>query len=89
MKINNNQGPASINPYKQNIQKLNGVKQTSIQGTDKLEISSKAKDLQQISHIQMQRQEKIESIKTSIANGTYSLDAKNTAKSIIDFYTEK
>ena len=85
MKINN-VGPAGMNPYKKNINRLEEAKQSSFQAKDKLEISTTAKELQQTSQVVTQRQEKVEALKVSVQNGTYKLDAGETAKSIVDFY---
>ena len=85
MKINN-VGPAGMNPYKKNINRLEETKQSSFQAKDKLEISTTAKELQQTSQVITQRQEKVEALKVSVQNGTYKLDAGETAKSIFDFY---
>ena len=85
MKINN-VGPAGMNPYKKNINRLEEAKQSSFQAKDKLEISTTAKELQQTSQVITQRQEKVEALKFSVQNGTYKLDANETAKSIVDFY---
>ena len=85
MKINN-VGPAGMNPYKKNINRLEEAKQSSFQAKDKLEISTTAKELQQTSQVITQRQEKVEALKVSVQNGTYKLDAGETAKSIVDFY---
>ena len=85
MKINN-VGPAGMNPYKKNINRLEEAKQSSFQAKDKLEISTTAKELQQTSQVITQRQEKVEALKVSVQNGTYKLDANETAKSIVDFY---
>ena len=85
MKINN-VGPAGMNPYKKNINRLEEAKQSSFQAKDKLEISTTAKELQQTSQVITQRQERREALKVSVQNGTYTLDAGETAKSIVDFY---
>ncbi|MFS0783693.1 flagellar biosynthesis anti-sigma factor FlgM [Bacillus sp. 1P06AnD] len=87
MKINNI-GPAGMNPYKQNMNKLDGL-QKSTYKKDQIEISSTAKEMQQSSQIVSQRQARVEDIKVSIENGTYSIDPKATAKSIVNFYSKK
>lgn len=86
MKINN-VGPTGLNPYKKNLNKLDEVKQSSFQ-KDKLEISSTAKELQHSSQLVTQRQERVEAIKVSVENGTYNVNPKDTAKSIINFYSK-
>ncbi|WP_050616465.1 flagellar biosynthesis anti-sigma factor FlgM [Bacillus testis] len=86
MKINQ-VGPAGMNPYKKNINKLDELKQSTYQ-KDKIEISSTAKEMQQSSQIVAQRQERVQDIKVSIQNGTYQVDPKATAKSLLDFYSK-
>ena len=85
MKINN-VGPAGMNPYKKNINRLEEAKQSSFQAKDKLEISTTAKELQQTSQVITQRQEKVEALKVTVQKGTYTLDAGEKTKSIVDFY---
>lgn len=87
MKINNF-GTQGINPYK----KVNKVDQTNksegTKGTDKVEISSAAKELQQVSQVSGARTEKIEALKKQIQSGTYEVNAQDVAKSIINFYAK-
>lgn len=88
MKINN-LGPTGFNPYKKNANMLDEAKKSSVQGKDKIEISTTAKELQQTSSLVAQREAKVEEIKLSIDNGTYSLNAKETAKGILNFYKKQ
>ena len=87
MKINN-YGTQGVNPYK----KINKVEQSnkaeSTKGTDKVEISAAAKELQQGSQVSSARMEKIESLKKQIQSGTYEVNAKDVAKSILNFYSK-
>lgn len=87
MKINNF-GTQGINPYK----KMNKVDQSNkaegTKGTDKVEISSAAKELQQVSQVSSARTEKIDSLKKQIQSGTYEVNAQDIAKSIINFYAK-
>ena len=85
MKINN-VGHSGLHPYKQNLQKMDGNKKTPFQGKDEIEISIRAKELQHTSGFATERKEKVEAIKLPLENGTYSLDAKETAKSMVNFY---
>ncbi|MEH6940754.1 flagellar biosynthesis anti-sigma factor FlgM [Bacillus sp. JJ722] len=87
MKINN-VGPTGMNPYKTNLNKLE-AKQSLFNKKDKIEISTTAKDLQQSSQIVAQRQEKVQQLKLSVENGTYKLDPRGTARSLVDFYSKK
>ncbi|MBM7690883.1 negative regulator of flagellin synthesis FlgM [Peribacillus deserti] len=87
MKINQ-VGSAGMNPYKRQLNKMDEVKQSSFK-SDKVEISTTAKDLQHTSQIPAQREAKVEALKEQIKNGTYKIDADETAKSIINYYFEK
>lgn len=87
MKINN-VGPAGMNPYKTNLNKLDEAKQSLFNTKDKIEISTTAKDLQQSSQIVAQRQEKVQQLKLSVENGTYKLDPRGTARSLVHFYSK-
>lgn len=89
MKISNNIGPSGINPYKRQMNKLDAAANTHNKKADKVEISSTAKEMQQLSQVSVQRQEKVEELKLQVENGTYKLDAKETAKSILNFYHKK
>lgn len=85
MKINNI-GPSGINPYKKAEKLFNAAK--SEQKTDKVEISSAAKELQQSNSVVSERLNKIEALKQQVQSGTYNMDPEATAKSIIDFYSK-
>lgn len=84
MKINNI-GSSKVNPY------LNQMKQQQIQSqhqpkADRLEISSKAKEMQEQSQFAAARQEKVASLKISVENGTYKVDTKAVATKMMDRY---
>ncbi|WP_108669052.1 flagellar biosynthesis anti-sigma factor FlgM [Peribacillus acanthi] len=87
MKINNF-GPSGVNPYRKNLQKMEGSSKTGYTKADKLEISSTAKEMQHMSQIPAQRQAKVDELKLQVENGTYKLNAKETAKSILDFFSK-
>ncbi|RFU63952.1 flagellar biosynthesis anti-sigma factor FlgM [Peribacillus glennii] len=87
MKINNI-GSSGVNPYNRQYNKIDKTKGSGMKA-DKLEISTQAKDLQHSSQIPEQRQARVEELKVQIENGTYKVDPRATAKSIIDFYFNK
>lgn len=87
MKINN-YGTQGINPYKKQVNKIDQVKSEAVKGTDKIEISSAAKELQQVTQVSQARTEKIEALKREIQNGTYQVRAEDVASSIVNFYTK-
>lgn len=89
MKINNNAGPAGINPYLRAKNKMDNLEKNHGQQTDKVEISSAAKEMQQMSQIAVQRQQRVEELKNQVQTGTYKHDSKETAKSLHDFFFKK
>lgn len=87
MKINNI-GSSGVNPYK------NHMKQQQLQTpnqakSDQVEISNKAKEMQERSQFTEARQEQIAKLKVSVENGTYKVDPKAVASKMIDFYFNK
>ncbi|HWO77297.1 MAG TPA: flagellar biosynthesis anti-sigma factor FlgM [Bacillus sp. (in: firmicutes)] len=87
MKIHNF-GTPGMNPYKQTFAKQESILKQQPTGSDKIEISHTAKELQQQSTFVTDRQKKIEAIQTQIENGTYKVDAEKVAKSLVDFFGE-
>lgn len=85
MKINNVNIPA-INPYKANELKVNQSQQHQLTQKDKLEISSKAKQLSEITSHAAERKEQVQKIKAQVEAGTYKVNAEEVAKSLLDFY---
>jgi len=86
MKINHlNQ--YGVNPYQKAVNKADTSMKPS-QLADKVEISSKAKELQQLSSVEVERQAKIDEIKKQVENGTYQVNVNETAKGVLDFYSK-
>jgi negative regulator of flagellin synthesis FlgM len=79
-------GSQGINPYKRQMNKLDQAGQATGKQKDKVEISSTAKEMQQVSQLAKQRQAKVENLKLQVENGTYQIDPKETAKGMIQFY---
>lgn len=84
MKINN-VGVNAVNPYKLQSQKLDAAEQTKKQASDKLEISSVAKELQSSSY-STERSERIQQLKVDIETGNYKVDANKVAGDLLAFY---
>jgi negative regulator of flagellin synthesis FlgM len=87
MKINNF-GPSGINPYKRQQNKLDSANAQSKKAADKVEISSAAKEMQQTSKIDQQRQARVEELRIQVENGNYKVNPKEVAKSLLDYYTK-
>lgn len=88
MKINHI-GLSNINPYNRNTNISNKENQNQNKTTDKIEISTAAKEMQQTSKIVTERQEKVAGLKMQVENGTYKVDPKEIAKSVYQFYFKK
>lgn len=86
MKINQF-GNVGMNPYKKQMNKITATEKAT--KTDKVEISSAAKQLQETSPILVARQEKVEALKQQVQSGTYKVDSESVAKSVYDFYFKK
>lgn len=89
MRINpyNSQG---INPYnRQNNSQGKTNNKPAGKTKDQVEISAAAKDMQQVSQTETERQAKIDQLKLQVENGTYKVDPKTVAQSIVNFYTKK
>jgi negative regulator of flagellin synthesis FlgM len=85
MKINP-LGSQGINPYKRQMNKIDQANKTTGKAADKVEISSAAKEMQQESQITNERDEKVNELKIQVENGTYKVNPKAVAKSIVNFY---
>ncbi|WP_141432909.1 flagellar biosynthesis anti-sigma factor FlgM [Bacillus sp. 03113] len=89
MKINNF-GPSGMNPYQKQLRKqaLEGSP-SGKKGTDKVEISTTAKEMQHESTFALKRQEKVEALKHQVEKGTYKMDPYKVAQSMYRFYSSK
>ncbi|MDS9470323.1 flagellar biosynthesis anti-sigma factor FlgM [Sporosarcina pasteurii] len=85
MKINRINIPA-VNPYRTNELKVGKSAQHSAQQQDKIEISSKAKQLSEMNSYGAERKDHVQKIKEQIEAGTYKVNAEEVAKSLIDYY---
>lgn len=86
MKINN-VGMTGVNPYNLQANKTGNIKESKmVKSSDKVEISSAAKEMQQSSSILATRQAKVDELKIQVEKGNYKLNAQATAKGLIDFY---
>lgn len=88
MKINHI-GLSNMNPYNRNTNNINKENQTLGKTADKIEISTVAKEMQQISQYTTERQEKVAEIKLQVENGTYKINPQEVAKSVYRFYFQK
>ncbi|WP_186580796.1 flagellar biosynthesis anti-sigma factor FlgM [Aquibacillus kalidii] len=85
------QGPnhSNFNPYQKQINKQAEIKSQLTKREDQLHISDKAKALQDIDKPSFVRQKKVAQIKQAVQSGEYTVDAKETAKKMLDFWNNK
>lgn len=55
---------------------------------DHVEISSQAKQLQELEKTNVQREKYVQEIKNAVQSGEYKVNAEETAKKMIDFFTK-
>lgn len=85
MKIQKFNLPA-INPYKANQLKADQSEQKTKMKTDKIEISSEAKQLLEVSPITIERNERVQQLKGQIEAGTYEVNADQLASNLVKYY---
>ena len=84
MKINPLNNP-NVNPYKRQQAKIDQTNDQKTR-TDKVEISSQAKEMQGNNRIQAERQDKINQLKIDIESGNYKVDSKKTAEDLLKHF---
>ena len=87
MKINRINIPA-VNPYKANQLKAEQAEQKNQMKTDKLEISSEAKQLSEKSSITVERNERVQQLKAQVESGTYKVDADQLAANLVKYFNK-
>lgn len=79
-------GTSGINPYKQyqpTVQQPKSIERTQ---SDQLHISDRAKELQQKSVTSVEREQRMEQLKVDVQSGNYTVNQKEVARSLVDFY---
>lgn len=76
----------AINPYKTNQLKADLLGQKMKVKTDKIEISSEAKQLSVVSPITVERNERVQQLKAQIESGTYEVHAEQLASNLVKYY---
>ncbi|WP_085505964.1 flagellar biosynthesis anti-sigma factor FlgM [Thalassobacillus devorans] len=87
MKINGS-NHVNLNPYHKRLNRQTAMKQ-SFQQEDKVEISHKAKSLQENASTDPAREKKVADIKQSIEQGEYKVNAEKTAQKMIEFWNSR
>ncbi|WP_159462154.1 flagellar biosynthesis anti-sigma factor FlgM [Halobacillus sp. Marseille-P3879] len=78
----------NLNPYQKQFNQQKDVKNNSKQQQDKVEISEHGKALQDSGKKSEDRQQYINEIKAQVDNGNYKVDSQQTAKNLVDFFTD-
>ena len=76
----------AINPYQANELKMKKSTQHQKAQKDKLEISSEAKQLSEITSYKAERKAQVDRIKEQIDAGTYQVNPEKVAKSLMKYY---
>ena len=89
MNINGINSNNVINFYSKNKNRVSQTKEVN-NGSDRIEISKLGKSLTNytLEGVNVDNSKKIEELKNQINNGTYNVDAKLTARSILDTIKE-
>ena len=85
MKIQKFNLPA-INPYKTNQLKAEQSEQKATMKTDKLEISSEAKQLSEMSSFTVERNERVQQLKAQVQEGTYKVNPDQLATNLVKYF---
>lgn len=74
----------TVNPYQATQRTQKTAEKSSFQ--DKIEISSKAKEMQLSSSYSAERAEKVQQLKADIDSGKYKVDARKVAQDMLKYY---
>jgi len=78
--------PPVINPYKANQLKAEQTEQKAKMKTDKLEISSEAKQLSEVSSFTAGRNERVQQLKEQVQAGTYEVKPEQLANNLVKYF---
>lgn len=78
----------AVNPYRANDLKTEKVAQKPQHLSDKLEISSEAKTLSEVSTFTTGRNEQVEAIKAQVDAGTYKVNPDQLAKNLLSYFNK-
>ncbi|MDN4492193.1 flagellar biosynthesis anti-sigma factor FlgM [Ureibacillus aquaedulcis] len=79
-------GVNSVNPYNRQQKALKAAENKSAVSTDKIEISSAAKEMSASSTYNSERAQKLQKLKEDIQSGTYQVDAQKVAEDMVNYY---
>ena len=76
----------SINPYNKQQKSLKAAEAKGTYSSDKIEISSAAKEMSASSTYNTERAQRIQQIKEQIQSGEYQVDAQKVAENMLNYY---
>ncbi|PYF07610.1 flagellar biosynthesis anti-sigma factor FlgM [Ureibacillus chungkukjangi] len=79
-------GVNSVNPYNKQQKNLKAAESKSVAATDKIEISSAAKEMSASSTYSTERAQKIQQLKEQIHSGNYQVDSRKVAEDMLNYY---
>ena len=79
-------GVNSINPYNKQQKSIKAAESKGAISTDKIEISSAAKEMSAASSVDSERTLKIQKLKEEIQSGEYKVDAQKVAHDLLNYY---
>ncbi|GKV56701.1 negative regulator of flagellin synthesis [Sporosarcina sp. NCCP-2222] len=85
MKINKFNIPP-VNPYRANQVKTDQAKEKATAKMDKIEISSKAKQLSETTPFEAKRNERVQQLKAQIESGEYQVEPEKLAADLIKYF---
>jgi len=86
VKINNKINIPSVNPYRANQLKAEQLTEKATKQMDKIEISSKAKQLSEVTPFEAKRNERVQQLKAQIASGEYKVEPEKLASDLINHF---
>jgi len=79
-------GMNSVNPYNKQQKNLKAAESKGAPSTDKIEISSAAKEMSTSSTYSAERAQKLQKLKEQIQSGEYQVDAQKVAENMLKYY---
>lgn len=90
MNVDKTSSTSFIQAYQRQIQLSKVEKTKPVQNEDKVQISTQAKQLfEKDTELNIDRQEKIKSLKEQIQSGNYQVDSKAVAEKVYQFWFDK
>lgn len=79
-------GVNSVNPYNKQQNSIKAAENKKTISSDKIEISSAAKEMSASSTYSAERAQKVQQLKEQIQSGEYQVDARKVAEDLLKYY---